>query len=66
MGQTAVKCAGTQGSELDSLLAENEPPDPKPPKEKVLSGANTVKFTEIKFQQHRAGAHCLTMVSCVH
>lgn len=62
MGQTAVK--SVQGIDVESLLTEKEPPEPKPPKKfSVSSGA---KFTELKLKEHRAGAHSLGMVSCVH
>jgi hypothetical protein len=73
MGQTNVKSVQgmhiscnvlTSGLEGESLLAENEPPDLKPPRKyNIFSGA---KFTELKFKEHRAGGHTLVMISCVH
>ena len=67
MGQTAVSHESVQGTYNVIIATENDPPHPKPPKKSMKEYTSSgAKFTEIKFREHRAGAHTLAMISCVH
>lgn len=54
--------------ETEGLLAseDEKPPDPKPPRKIQNHTSTGAKLVELKLMEHRAGAHPLVMVSCVH